>query len=796
MTVPRATYRLQLHAGFGFRQAGEVADYLADLGVSHLYSSPQLQAAPSSEHGYDVVDPMRLSDELGGPPAHAGMLAALRGAGLGMVLDIVPNHMVISTPLNRWWWDTLRFGRASPWSKYFDIDWDAPHAEGRLLLPVLGDRPEAVLQRKELSLSRRGPELRLCYFDHEFPLGPGATAGVLRDAGAAFGHAAEQAEALAEVSSVEPPDRDSADLALDALLADPDHAAALDAALQRAAAPDRLAGLLDRQPYRLTFWRDDAGGRNYRRFFDVDSLAAVCVEDEEVFDAVHAIPIAAALTGAADGLRIDHPDGLRDPVGYLQRLRMRLPEAWLVIEKILEPGETARDAWPVDGLTGYAFLNAAQAVLVDPAGAEPLADAWRRFTGNAPAWPDLVRQGKLLALQSMFAVELDRLVRLLMRSPGGPETPGRDEVRSAIEELICHFHIYRTYIRPPSPPVAADVRRIGEACDAARRGRPDLAGAIDLIAATMLSAAPGPDAAEFTLRFQQLSGAVMAKGVEDTAFYRHLRLVALNEVGGDPGSFGISLDAFHQRMAARREDWPHSMLSTSTHDTKRSEDVRARLLALSEIPGEWAAAALRWRDAAAPLRAAAPIDPHDEYLLYQTMVGAWPIDRGRTAAFVLKAARESKLRTSWTDPDEAYEAAIAAFIERLYRDDALMAQIQAMADRITPAGRSNSLSQTLLKLTCPGVPDIYQGCELWDLSLVDPDNRRPVDFDLRRRMLFELEQLAPADIWQRRDEGLPKLWTIRQALALRARRPEALDGAADYAPIIARGEQADRKSVV
>ena len=791
MTVPRATYRLQLRAGFGFGEAGAITDYLADLGVSHMYSSPQLQAAPSSAHGYDVADPSRLSDELGGPRAHAAMLDSLRTTGLGMVLDIVPNHMVVSTPLNRWWWDTLRFGRASPWSKYFDIDWEAPHAAGRLLLPVLGDKPEAVRGRGEFGLVRSGPHVHLTYFDHVFPLGPAAVAELLRASGSAFEGARQRAEGLARAASIDPSERDAADAALDSLLGDPELAALLDATLQRAADPARLAPVLESQRYRLKWWRDEMG-RNYRRFFEVDSLAALRIEDEEVFEAVHAIPIAAAATGAADGLRIDHPDGLRDPAGYLERLRTRLPDSWLIIEKILEPGEEARTGWPVDGLTGYSFLDSVQNLLVDPAAEAALSDIWRQFDREAPRWTEMLHACKRLALQSMFAVEVRQLVRLLGRCDRVARSAEDSErLRSAIEEIICHFHIYRTYIRPPAPPLPEDAPFIREACSAAGALRPDLAERIDSIGGLMLGAAPSDDAVEFIVRFQQLCGAVMAKGAEDTAFYRHLRLVALNEVGGNPSQFGLSLEAFHGQMVSRSRSWPNSMLSTSTHDTKRSEDVRARLIVLAEIPDQWRTAVLRWHKTESARQAGAPIEPRDEYLIYQTLVGAWPIDADRLRTFMRKAMREAKLRTSWTDPDTEYEAAVDAFIDSLFTSESLLPDIVELVDRVTLAGYANSLAQTLLKLTCPGVPDIYQGCELWDLSLVDPDNRRPVDFEKRRAMLAELDDLSPERIWRRAAEDLPKLWTTRQALALRARRPDALCGSAGYDPITARGMQAD-----
>jgi (1->4)-alpha-D-glucan 1-alpha-D-glucosylmutase len=807
MTTPRATYRLQLAPDFGFREAGEAAAYLARLGASHLYSSPVAQAAPGSEHGYDEADPARVSDDLGGPLAHAAMLEEVRRHGLGVVLDVVPNHMSVATPLNRWWWDVLRFGRASGFAGFFDIEWEAPHAAGRVLLPVLDGPLEEVIGRGELRLERRRGELRARYFDRAAPLGPASVAAILGEAGPLLAPLAEQQEELARRQRVDVAERDAADAAMAEAMGRPEPAEAVDAALRRA--QGRLGETLDQQAWRLTSWRDGAQARNYRRFFEIDELVGVCVERAEVFEATHALALAAVESGAADGLRIDHPDGLRDPVGYMRRLRERAPDVWIELEKILEPGESPRKSWPIDGVTGYDFLATVSAVLTDPAGAEPLQEAWAVFAGEAWAWDDLVYTCKRLAADAMLAPEIDRVCRALGAESGAGESSDSAVdagLREAVIEVGCALSVYRTYLRPGldegEEPAPEDLQFVLDACSLAGERRPDLAATIERVQASMLggsaAGAGGEEvdlaaAAEFTLRFQQLTGVLMAKGVEDTAFYRHLRLVALNEVGGDPSQFGLGLEEFHDQMHARRTRWPRSMLASGTHDTKRSEDVRARLLALAEIPGQWRDATQRWRQAATALReaGAARINPHDEYLLHQTLVGAWPIEQSRVAAFMQKALREARARSSWTDPDTEYEQAMERFIACLYAGGELLAEIATFAAQITAPGRINSLSQTLLKLTCPGVPDIYQGCELWDLSLVDPDNRRPVDFALRRRLLDELDRLEPAKIWQRMDEGLPKLWLIRQALALRARRPELLDGAAAYTAMSAVGVRAE-----
>jgi (1->4)-alpha-D-glucan 1-alpha-D-glucosylmutase len=675
--TPRATYRIQVRPGFDLAATADLAGYLADLGVTHLYSAPLLAAVPGSEHGYDVVDPTRVNPELGGAAGLDRLVEALRGKGLGLVVDIVPNHLGVAVPAaNPAWWSVLREGVTSPYAPWFDIDW----SRKRLLIPVLGDGHGDA----ELSIVAGGPELTLRYFEHRYPIADGTGEGT-----------------PAEV-----------------------HA---------------------RQNYELVNWRRADTEINYRRFFAIADLAAVRVERPEVFAATHAEPVRWLTEGIADGLRIDHPDGLRDPAEYLARLRAEAPDAWLVVEKILEVGEELPD-WPVDGTTGYDALREVGGLFVDPAG--------RRAYPSRVSWEAAARTGKTEAATRLLAAELTRLTKLI---PDGPE------IREALAEVAADFPVYRTYLPDGE-------RYLTEALARARKRRPDLPF-------EALEARLRDPRDELAVRFQQYTGAVQAKGVEDTAYYRFTRFVALNEVGGAPDHFGVPPDEFHAAAARRAQRWPGGMTTLATHDTKRSEDVRARLAVLSEIPDEWHATVGRWA-AVAPLP-----DPDFAALLWQTVAGAWPISRPRLAAYAVKAAREASVCTSWADPDPTYEDAILRSVDVLYDDAALRADVERFVARITPYGWSNSLGQKLIQLLMPGVPDTYQGTELWDNSLVDPDNRRPVDFAARRELLARLDAgwLPPVDA-----SGAAKLLVTSRAL--RVRRDAALAG---YRPVPVEGPAAE-----
>ncbi|PZG14045.1 malto-oligosyltrehalose synthase [Micromonospora craterilacus] len=682
-----ATYRVQVRPGFDLDATAGLAGYLADLGVTHLYSAPLLAAAPGSAHGYDVVDHRRVNPELGGEAGRQRLLWALRTVGLGLVVDIVPNHAGVAVPAaNPAWWDVLRRGRSSAYAPWFDIDWD----RGRLLLPVLADSPDAL---DDLKLA--DGELR--YHEQRFPIADGTGDGSPRE-------------------------------------------------------------VHDRQHYQLVSWRRGDAELTYRRFFAVSDLAGLRVEDPEVFAATHELVLAWAAAGEVDGIRVDHPDGLRDPAGYLARLRSAAPTSWLIVEKILEYGEELPD-WPVDGTTGYDALAAVGGLFVDGDAEADFTALDTRLTGRATSWADLTHDTKLFAATRLLSAELTRLAAL------APEVD-RDAARAALAELAAAFAVYRWY--PPE-----STRHLAAARAEAGRRRTDLTGALDALTRRLRD----PDD-ELARRFPQFTGAAMAKGVEDTAYYRWTRFVALNEVGGSPTHFGTPPGRFHRFAAGRHGRWPASMTTLSTHDTKRGEDVRARLAVLSELPQRWAEQVDRWM-AAVPLPDAALA-----HLLWQTAVGAWPIERERLHAYAEKAAREAAASTSWADPDPAFEQAMHALVDAVYDDPTVHASVAEFAAEITPAGWSNSLGQKLIQLAMPGVPDIYQGTELWDNSLVDPDNRRPVDFGVRQELLARLDAG-----WQPAvdDTGAAKLLVVSRTLRLRRDRPELFT---DYQPVVAHGPAA------
>ncbi len=735
---PQSTYRLQLQPGFGFADAAAAAGYLASLGVTHAYLSPILQAVPGSVHGYDVVDHSRLSAGLGGEAAFREMVAEFRRHGLGVIADIVPNHMSIAAPesLNRQFWSVLRDGPGSPFAHWFDIDWQA--GGERLLLPVLaGPLGDCLGDLAVDTGAPDGPVLR--YHEHVLPVRPG-----------------------------------TADLPL------PDLASA--------------------QHYRLADWRAAATELNWRRFFDVTSLIGVRAEDEDVFAATHGLLLRLVAEGLLDGLRVDHPDGLADPRGYLDRLARATGGAWVVTEKILTGAEELPPDWRCAGTTGYDALGVTGGLFTDPAGAAPLSAGYTAFTGDASSFAATAETAKREVATGSLGAEVRRLARLLGRA-GDPALRGLPDgdLRTVLAELLTQFPVYRAYVVPgePVPGTSAGIVAAAAAAAAGRlpaRLRPALAA----VAALALGESggsghrgapggrlPGPAAAgrEFAVRFQQTCGPVMAKGVEDTAFYRWPRLAALNEVGGEPDRLGIRPAEFHAFAARLARDWPATMTTLSTHDTKRQEDVRARLAVLAEIPAEWAAEVARWHERAVALCGGGAPEPGTEYLLWQTLLGAWPIGYERAARYLTKAMREAKTATSWRQPDEAYEAGVLAFTAAALRDPALTGQIAAFAGRIAAAARANSLGAKLVQLTMPGSADIYQGCELAGYALVDPDNRGLVDYARRRALLAAQDAgAAPGGL------DAEKLLVTSRALRLRRDHPDWFTGG--YAPLAADGPAA------
>ena len=808
--VPRATYRLQLTPDFGFKAARQIVDYLAELGISHVYCSPYLQAAAGSTHGYDVVDYHHVNVELGGDAGREAFCGSLKSAGLGQVLDIVPNHMAIVGRQNPWWWDTLENGPLSRYAPYFDIEWNAPEERLRdkILLPVLSDHIGRVIAASEIRLERQGGSFVVRYHDHVFPVAPESMSDVLAEVAARCGSSelAFLADALARLSR--PGEED-----WEGLYAHHRNKEAIRELLDRmfrenagiATRTDEVIGdvnsdaerldiLLGHQNYRLSRWQSAARELVYRRFFDINTLVGMRVEEERVFADTHRLILDWLRKGELDGVRVDHPDGLRDPAQYFRRLRAAAPESWIVAEKILQPGEPLPDSWPIAGTTGYDFMNVCDGLFIDPRGEAPLNELYREFTGEPLDFRALVHEKKLLVLRDLLGSDLGRLTSLFIQiceAHRDQRDYTRHEVHEAIRAVIAGFPVYRAYVQPGEAVSDTCRKAIETAVSAAKQDRPDLEGRLfDFLQDVLTLREHDPLEVEFTGRFQQTTAAVMAKAVEDTAFYSYLRLSALNEVGGDPSLFGVSPDAFHEWCRNTQARYPFTMLASSTHDTKRSEDVRARIGLLSEVPSAWAEAVKRWSAANARYRSGEWPDRKTEYLIYQTLVGAWPISKERISAYLRKAVREAKEHTSWVAPNEAFEMALDQFVDGLYGDaDFVRALEEFVAPLLEPA-RATSLAMTVLKCTAPGVPDIYQGTELWDLSLVDPDNRRPVDYPIRRRLLAGLDSLSVEQILERSQEGLPKLWTIRQCLRTRACRAASFEAEAAYRPLWAAGPKA------
>jgi (1->4)-alpha-D-glucan 1-alpha-D-glucosylmutase len=803
----RCTYRLQLHGGFTFDDAAAIVPYLAALGVSHVYTSPILQAAPGSTHGYDTVDHARISDELGGAGGYARLQAALAAHGLGHVLDIVPNHMALAGRANAWWWDVLENGPASPHAAAFDIDWAGgdQRSFARVLMPILGDQYGRVLEAGELRLERRGGSFVVCYYDHEAPISPRSLDELLHRAAAAadsdeldriataFGRLPHALNTDPQAVAERHRGKEILRRQLAELLVDRDLARIVDATVAAVNADfDALEALLARQNYRLASWRTANEELDYRRFFNIETLAGVRVEDPAVFGASHALIAELTAAGAVDELRVDHIDGLRDPSGYLERL-VAVTGVPVVVEKILEADEDLPPDWPVAGTTGYEFARRVDGLFVDGDNEAAMTAVYETFVRNAVSYDEVVTASKQHIMRDDLRAEVERLTGLLAavcQRHRRHVDHTRHELRETLRAVLAAFGVYRTYVRAGAPPSAVDQGRIDAATKRAARDHPDLDGELfSFLGDVLAGQVEGGEELELAIRFQQVSSPVMAKGVEDTAFYRYHRLVSLNEVGGDPGHFGTTADEFHRANAAAARSRPHRMLTLSTHDTKRSGDVRARIHLLSEIPAQWARTVARWHELTASHRSPAGPDAALAYLTYQTLVGAWPITAERMSAYLEKAAKEAKEHTSWTDPRPAFDEAVTAFVEGSLADSAFVAEVEAFLDehRLVERGRVNALAQTALLLTAPGVPDIYQGTDLWHLSLVDPDNRRAVDYLQRRRLVDAIASVD--DACALAAEGGPKLWLTTRVLADRRRCGNGYDDPT-YDPLAAQGAKA------
>ncbi len=856
MTVPRATLRLQFHRGFTFDDAAKHVEYFAALGISHLYASPITTAEPGSMHGYDTVDYTQVSTECGGEAGLKRLVDKLHAHKMGLIVDIVPNHMGVGGASNAWWLDILEWGRHSAYARHFDVDWHSPDPalRGKVLMPMLGAPYGEELAAGNIALrfSAGTGHFYLGYGPHVFPVCPTDYASILQSVERAdLSALAERFQGLTTQPADQPRAAEGRELLRE--FAARHGVSAIETALATYAAGDpasrdRLHRLIERQHVRLAWWRTASDEVNWRRFFDISTLAGVRVERPEVFDAVHALAFRLYQEGAVDGLRIDHVDGLAEPREYCQRLRQRLTELrdtapYVVVEKILGRGEPLRDDWPVDGTTGYDFMNDVGALLHDPAGAEPLAQTWHDISGRSARFADeaLIARRKILA--ENLSAELDRAARALHRI-ARDSLATRDftytALRRVLTELVVHFPVYRIYPQNGLRSVADNVY-FEQALAGAREtlSRADyvvldrvnawLGGSAEDVSNARPSAPPqqGQNGAPPTHAgsarrtaqtvFSQLTAPVAAKAVEDTACYRYGRLLSRNEVGADPGEFALSVEQFHAANLERSQRFPHAMLATATHDHKRGEDVRARLAVLSEIASDWSSALRAWSTLNAPHRRSlegtptgsvskdtrydwAP-GPAAEAMLYQTLVGCWPLDLSpddedgvkdlaeRVARWQLKALREAKLQTNWLAPDEAYEAACGDFLFDILapqRRDGFLRELSGFVTRIGRAGALNSLQQTVLRLASPGIPDLYQGTELWDFSLVDPDNRRPVDFAQREAWLV---QTPPSEFLPDWRDGRVKLAVVQRVLALRAHLPELLSQST-YLPLVVRGAHA------
>jgi (1->4)-alpha-D-glucan 1-alpha-D-glucosylmutase len=792
--VPRATYRLQFNHGFTLRNAIDLVPYLSALGISHVYASPLLKATAGSMHGYDVCDFHQLNPEIGTEADLKAFVTELRAHEMGLVLDIVPGHMGVAGCENRWWQDVLTFGRASRYADYFDINWNSPdpRLRGKVLVPVLGDRYQRLLENGLLQIRFENGKFTLCYEDHEFPLTPTSVAGILRRASETY-----RSDALLELARAS----SWPDSVLEHLCREtPAIAKAISQAANEVnASPDALDALMQEQHYRLTFWRNGDNEVNYRRFFNITTLASLRMELPQVFEDTHRLLIEWHKRGWVDGFRVDHIDGLRDPEDYLNRLREAAPGAWIVVEKILEPGERLPETWPVAGTTGYDFIARAGGLFIDPAGERPLTDFYSTFASEPTNFAAMVLSKNRLVLRDLLSAEITRLVNLLLEIAARRwrvRDFSPDELRSALIELVACLPVYRTYVRPHVNEITeADSELITQTIATAQRQRPDLdSGLFAFLGDLLLLQLRGDLETEFISRLQQVTGPAMAKGVEDTALYCFNRLIALNEVGCDPGRFGVSIEEFHRTTADSQLNWPDSMLGTSTHDTKLSEDVRARISLLSEIPDQWSAAVRRWSALNNRFRQNNLPGRNIEYRFYQTLIGAWPIEIDRVLTHFDKVACEAKTRTTWTRRNEPYDEALRGFVIGALSNTEFMVDFEQFVKPLIEAGRVNSLAQTLLKLTCPGVPDIYQGEEIWNFNLVDPDNRRPVDFAARKKLFAETPSAVSAGlefIQREANRGAAKLWLIRQALALRRLHPEWFDADSRYESLSASGKRAN-----
>jgi (1->4)-alpha-D-glucan 1-alpha-D-glucosylmutase len=787
------TYRLQINADFDFEDLAEAAPYLSALGVSHAYLSPVLRAARGSTHGYDVADATQINPEWGGEEVYARATRALRENGLGQLLDIVPNHMSISTPANPWWWDVLLHGPSSDYFHFFDFGWNSDRRNFQpLKLPVLEDRYVRVLEAGKIAVVRTGSDLRVQYGSWAFPIALHSYPWVVATVAEAVNSGRLRRLAAAFAGRASPEFWTS----LQELLEYPDLAARFDTGLEQLNADrGRLHELLDQQFYRLAYWRSANDAWFYRRFFDINTLAGLRIEQPDVFRVRHRQELRLARTGVVDGVRVDHIDGLRHPLRYLDALRADLPDAGIWVEKILEGDETLPETWPVQGTTGYEYLNLLNGLFVQPAGEAELTRIYRDFTGDGATYGKTLDEAKREVVQGLFGGELADLVDLFLLA-SEQRAEGRDwsrrDIEGAILEYVVALPIYRTYVETGRLN-DYDERQICETVARAAQRRADLEPELfDFLRALLRLELEGDYAREFVLRIQQLTGPAMAKGAEDTSFYRYVRLLSLNEVGGEPDRFGVSTAEWHAFCTTMSRDWPQQMVATSTHDTKRGEDNRQRLNVLSEAPRDWERLVTELTAILDRNRDLVPPGGLAQYVLFQTIVGAWPLDADRAVDYMRKATREAKRETSWTQPNEEYDQLLEIYVRTALADSEFRAAVEAFVSRIDAAARRNSLAQTVLKLTAPGLPDIYRGTEVFSYSLVDPDNRRPVDLGRLQALLDRARNEAFDVAWLNDEPDLAKLWLINRTLATRHEHETTFAARDSYTPLSAEGNGAGR----
>jgi len=860
--IPTCTYRLQFNRQFTFAQAREIVPYLHALGVSDAYASPYFQARAESLHGYEITDHNKLNAAIGSRAEYDAWVVELHAHQMGQVLDFVPNHMGIAEPLNHWWMDVLENGPSSMYAPYFDIDWHPLKSDlhDKVLLPILSDQYGRVLERGELRVRFEEGAFYLNYHERKLPIAPGTYRYILKIALQNLAEHKDQdfygelqsimtaLEYLPRHTETDPRriaervrEKEIVKRRLERRCAEaPEVQQAIENALRQingkpgnARSFDALDELLNAQSYRLAFWRVAAEEINYRRFFDVNDLAAIRMELPEVFDEAHKLLLDLVRAGAVTGLRIDHPDGLYLPQEYFEKLQRRCAEAlgmalpqdgrsvYMIVEKILTGGERLRKDWPVHGTTGYDFANYVTQLLVDSSAETEITKIFHRFLGHSLHFGHLAYAKKLLVMRLALANDVDvlgNMVDRLSEQNRWYRDFTLEALARAVRETIACFPVYRTYLAPGRPVSDEDRQVVERAVAAAKRRNPALEESVfNFLRDILLFRFPenvNDDAraahTHFVLKFQQATGPIAAKGLEDTVFYIYNRLAALNEVGGEPHQFGIGIDAFHERNLDRQRSWPATLLATSTHDTKRSEDVRARMVAISELPQLWRRSIQRWRllnrkwkrtidEAQAP-------DPNEEYLLYQTLLGTWPVNThseaeqsasaeyvARIQAYMAKALNEAKLNTSWIRPNEDWLGAMRDFVAKILEKSSknkFLPNFLPVAEEIARLGAINSLTQTLLRLTSPGVPDIYQGNEIWDFSLVDPDNRRPVDYKHRRKMLASIAKAKPEELLQSWSDGRIKMFLTQRVLQFRREHADLFQSG-NYLPLKASGNLAD-----